>query len=288
MAKNISCYLIRIPCVLTCVHCFLSFCCTWLRRVWCYPLYNLPSGSFGEQKCLSFPFSIPRLTVPTSRAYSCTSCPQLLTISVASSGLTPVCQCPFCTEETRNRHNTLNAVLQVPKNSTGPAVTQVPKQIWMQLALFAARSHCWFMFDLLLTRTLRFFSAELFLWQSALACIVPRDYSIKKQDWVFSCWTSQGSCRSFLQVPLKSSLSLQWIVHSIRLVLFTNLMTEGTILAHWSWIKAWNSLCASFDPWGMLLATSHQQFLPTAWSTYPVHFSPVWWSGLWETVPKSV
>lgn len=48
---------------------------------------------------------------------------------------------------------------------------QYQKQVWMQLAL---RSHCWFMFALLLTRTPRPFSAQLLLWQSALARIPSR------------------------------------------------------------------------------------------------------------------
>lgn len=156
-----------------------------------------------NRKCVSFPFSIFRLTLPASRAFPFTSCtpnPDRL------CGLHWIhCSLSMSFLQWPETDTTLSAVLQ---NSAGPNSFTSPRKVWMQLALFAARSHCWFMCSLLLTRTLTSFSAEFLCWQSALACIVPWGYSIKKQGWVFSCGISQGSCRSCLQVPLKNSLSL--------------------------------------------------------------------------------
>lgn len=135
MAKNISCYLIRISCLLTCVCCFLSFCCTWLRGVCFYPLYNLWSGSCREKKCVSFPFSIPRGTVLVFRAFSCASCTpnpshlcglQWINFSLSISF--------FWWPEI---DTTLNAALQVPKSSAGPDSYKSTKT-----ALNAAGLHC--------------------------------------------------------------------------------------------------------------------------------------------------
>lgn len=244
MAKNISCYLIRISHVLTCVHCFLSFCCTWLGRVWFYLLYNLWSGSCSEQECVSFPFSIPSWTVPASRAFSCTSCTptpdHLGGLHWTHSSLS----IPFCTERPKI-DTTPNAVLQVPKNSTGPAsyTSTKPACSWPSLLQGHTAGSCLTCCsqghqDLSLQNCF----SDSQPWPVLFHWVIPS----KKQDWVFSCWTSQGSCMSFLQVPLKSSLSLQLIVHLTSLVLFTNLMTEGTVSASWSWVKIRNSLCASF------------------------------------------
>lgn len=117
MAKNISCYLIRISRLLICVHCFLSFCSIWLRKVCFYPLYNFWSHSCSEQKCVSFPFSIPRWTVPASRAFSWTpyiwNPDHLCGLQWIHSSLSvSFLQWPEI-------DTALNAALQVSKNSTG-------------------------------------------------------------------------------------------------------------------------------------------------------------------------
>lgn len=82
--------------------------------------------------------------------------------------LTPMCQCLCCPEDSTTGHRTPYAVSELSNgeriNSLGLLTTLLVKQLRIQLAAFAARTHC-FMFNLMSTRPPRSISSKLLLIQ---------------------------------------------------------------------------------------------------------------------------
>ena len=89
------------------------------------------------------------------------------------TGLAPVRPCLSCTGDRPKADTTPDKVSQVPRQEM-ERITSLELlaallliQLKMLLASFAARAHCWLMFNLLSTRNSRSFSAELLPRQSA-------------------------------------------------------------------------------------------------------------------------
>ena len=193
------------------------------------------------------------------------------------------CQCPFCTGETRTGHSTPDAVLQAPHRGAGSLYWTCQPHMWKynpgcswpslpqghtaDSCLTCCSEGPW----------------ELFL-QNCFSDSQPQPVlshgviPSQKQDWIFSCWTSQGSCRPVSRYLWRVAFSSSELTTPHSLVSSRLLLSEDAILPAWSLMKILNNICASLDPWGVLLVTGHQlssQFLPTVLSTYPVCISPV-------------
>lgn len=186
--------------------------------VWLYTFFIFWSGSCSEQKGIPLLFSSPRWTVPACRTSPCMSCV-----------LTP--NHPGSTQSTHS----INVRLYWDQNSvhhfrcsiasakwTGRitlldlTVTHVSMQPWLHLASLLE----WHVADSCLTWCQQ--GHVDLLWQNCFSDSLPQTLMLhaiipsRNQDWVFSYWSSQGSCGSFLQGLLKSSLSLHWIDHSSK------------------------------------------------------------------------
>lgn len=115
--------------------------------------------------------------------------------------LYPVCLYLPCTGECRTGCNKPGVVSPVLSRGIITPLDLLAILYLMQpnipLVLSATRAHCWLMFTLLSTRTLRPLSAEIFSSRVPSAWISAWDYSFPGARLCTSpCWISWGSCQT--------------------------------------------------------------------------------------------